>query len=167
MSKKEQLLSAEHLRAVLKYDPLTGIFIWCDCPWPRRHNGKQAGAPRGARGNYIRIAIDGTRYYAHRLAWLYMTGEWPEGQLDHADGDVQNNAWHNLRIASPSQNAANRRPADRPLPKGVTEMTRGYLASITVDYQSIKLGCFKTPAEAHAVYAATAQKFFGPFARPR
>ena len=47
---------------------------------------------------YLHIEIDGQDCLAHNLAWLYMTGEWPPGEIEHIDGDKLNNAWANLRL---------------------------------------------------------------------
>ena len=150
----------------MTFDPDTGIFTWTNCPWPRRHNGKRAGVPRGSRGNYIRIAVDGMRYYAHRLAWLYMTGNWPSLQIDHKDGDPQNNKWSNLREASQSQNSANKKRCGL-FPKGVFKQTRGgnYSARITKNYKATSLGTFTSPQDAHEAYVRKANEVHGEFAR--
>lgn len=82
-------LTAAWLRERYKYDPETGVFI----------NLARPGKPIGAltdRG-YVSIAIAGRGYRAHRLAWLYMTGEWPTHQIDHIDGNRANNSFSNLR----------------------------------------------------------------------
>jgi len=166
---KEDLITADYLRSIMTYDPATGIFTWTNCPWPRRHNGKQAGVPRGSRGNYIRIAIAGTRYYAHRLAWLYMTGRWPSLQIDHKDGNPQNNKWDNLREASQSQNSANKKRCAAHLPKGVSRASRShrYAAKITKDYRTTSLGSFPSPEEAHDAYTSAAKIIHGEFAREK
>ena len=53
--------------------------------------------------------VDGKRYLAHRLAWLYMTGEWPSKELDHEDRNRSNNRWLNIRVATKKQNGENRK----------------------------------------------------------
>ena len=57
---------------------------------------------------YTVIRFRGKLYLAHRLAWFYMTGEWPREQIDHKDGVRLNNKWDNLREATPGQNNMNR-----------------------------------------------------------
>lgn len=90
------MLTAERLRELLHYDPLTGVFS---------RNGKRVGSNRGHR--YVRVYVDGRMYFAHRLAWLYMNGFWPSHGVDHEDGDGFNNRWKNLRPATQAQNLQN------------------------------------------------------------
>src|SRR5262249_32141337 len=99
------MITQERLKEVLFYSPKTGTFIWRVTLNPRGKAGSVAGCKDGA---YWAIRIDRTLYDAHRLAWLYMTGEWPEG-IDHRDKDGINNRWKNLREADQSQNGANSR----------------------------------------------------------
>jgi hypothetical protein len=68
-------LTAERLREVLDYNPETGVFTWKVRTSIRVVAGKVAGSV-GKRG-YLIIGVGGRNYYAHRLAWLHMTGEWP------------------------------------------------------------------------------------------
>jgi hypothetical protein len=112
------------------------------------------------------IWIDGKRYYAHRLAWLYMTGKFPDQQIDHIDQDGTHNIWRNLREATNTQNAANSRRRNNASGfKGVFwQRSRRWRASIMVNSRRIHLGYFNTPEEAYAVYLAAAQKYFGEFA---
>lgn len=107
-------LTAERLRLLLRYDPETGEFCWLSRPPNSRANkifnakyvGRIAGCvcPRG----YRYIKIEQQFFSASRLAWLYMTGEWPKDEADHKDRDPSNNRFNNLREASRSQNGANR-----------------------------------------------------------
>jgi hypothetical protein len=98
-------LTANRLREVLDYNSETGVFTWRVALRPRMKIGTVAGW-LDERG-YRRVRIDARPYLAHRLAWLWMTGEWPSGRLDHRDGDPGNNCWSNLREAMQSQNSAN------------------------------------------------------------
>ena len=163
------MLTAERLRALLEYDPATGIFLWKARPfdrrWSARHAGKQAG---WLRTGYIVITIEAADYAAHRLAWLYMSGKWPSEVIDHADLDRANNRWSNLREATQSQNTANQalRARNKCGFKGVTRLPGGrYRAQIKVRQAITGLGVYDTPEEAHAAYCAAAVKYFGEFAR--
>ncbi|WIL02001.1 putative class I holin [Salmonella phage S4lw] len=101
-------LTADKLREVLHYDPDTGVFTW---KATRVHNagaGSEAGANHCA--GYRSIAFGGKRYLAHRLAWLYMTGEWPNSLIDHINGDGRDNRFCNLREADKSENGCNKGP---------------------------------------------------------
>jgi hypothetical protein len=98
-------LTQDRLKELLEYDPDTGLFVWrVSCGTARR--GDVAGGPHGS--GYLRIRLGRGRYYAHRLAFLYMTGALPLAEVDHIDRDRANNAWGNLRSATRSENAANR-----------------------------------------------------------
>jgi len=97
-------LTAERLREVVTYDPLTGIFRW------RVTRGcAKAGAVAGGpeKKGYLRISIDGRRFKAHRLAWLYVKGCWPVDQIDHENGRNADNRFDNLREANNPLNSAN------------------------------------------------------------
>lgn len=99
-----EMITSQRLRRLLKYTPETGIFTWrvnrC-----RVVSGDEAG--RITAYGYLSIKIDQVDYAAHRLAWLYMTGEWPVHQIDHQDRVRLNNRWTNLRPATNKQNHEN------------------------------------------------------------
>lgn len=94
---------------MLNYDPLTGLFTWRQKPQRRI----KIGAPVGCitDSGYLRTSIDRHYYRLHRLAWLYVTGAWPAGDIDHIDGNRTNNAFANLRDVSRTINAQNKREA--------------------------------------------------------
>jgi|ERR1700720_213694 len=103
-------LTVERLRERLSYDPESGIFTWrvaVGCARCRRKPGDLAG--RLLDRGYRQIKIEGRQYLAHRLAVHYMTGAWPEHEVDHRDLDKSNNRWDNLRAATSSQNKSNTR----------------------------------------------------------
>jgi hypothetical protein len=112
--------------------------------------------------------LDGQKYRAHHLAWLYMTGEWCR-ELDHRDCNRSNNAFSNLRAASRSQNGANSLRPRRNTSgfKGVFwhEEAQKWRAMIRKDYKLKHLGMFGTKEDAAAAYARAAQTYFGAFAR--
>lgn len=97
-------LTAARLRELYRYDADTGTFFRLSSS-----GGRAAGSIAGAvnADGYVQISIGGRLHYAHRLAWLYMTGEWPAELVDHEDRVRNNNAWHNLRLASNAENCQN------------------------------------------------------------
>lgn len=107
----------EYLRSIIDYDPCTGVLTWRARPrelfttsrsykiWNARFCGRQAGY---SSNGYIQVRIGKSIHLAHRVAWAYMTGAWPEKQLDHIDGDKSNNMFANLREATNSENGYNR-----------------------------------------------------------
>lgn len=146
-------LTAERLREALHYDPETGRFIWRF----RRNQYVDVGSVAGSdNGNgHIQIRLDGGMYLAHRLAWLYMTGSFPEQEIDHRDGQRDNNAWVNLREVTHRENMQNQRRArsDNHVGLlGVGRMGSKYRARINLDGKVKALGVFNTPEEAHAAY---------------
>ena len=159
------MLTAARAHELLTYDPATGIFRWR----VRRGAGVKAGDIAGTVDSAGRrnITVDNRRYRAHRLAFLYMTGEWPSGLVDHEDHDPDNNRWGNLREADQSQNQANAglRVDNTTGAKGVTAIGGKFMARIRHHGQRIHLGTFDTIREASAAYAEAAFALKGPFAR--
>jgi hypothetical protein len=160
------VITAEHLRELLHYDPETGVFTWIMRGPGRRLCGTVGSVnPLG----YQRIAINRRYYQAHRLAWLYVHGEWPVGDIDHINGDPGDNRIANLRPATRSQNLANskRRKNNTSGYKGVSwnKQARKWHARIGVDGQYKHLGLFTDPAEAHEAWLAAAKKTSREFAR--
>lgn len=161
-------LPAEELRRLLGYDPETGIFIRL----VRTANTIRVGDIAGYvnKAGYRLISVNGAEHNASRLAWFYMTGEWPQRQVDHKNRNKSDNRWANLRIASASQNIANSglHSKNKVGLKGVSRRKTGqYEAGICVNYRQIHLGLFNCPAAAHFAYVIAAEQNFGEFARAR
>ena len=153
------------LRELLTYDPETGVFRWNVRPGP--FSNVKAGSMAGGLNSdgYIQISVDGTKHKAHRLAWLYMTGEWPEHQIDHRDRNRANNAWANLREATPAQNAQNRPAFKNKIGRpGVARNHRGYMARISINGERVYLGTFSTASDAEKAYRAAARDLHREFA---
>jgi Demerecviridae HNH endonuclease len=158
-------LTAERLRDLLDYDPLTGVFSWRVTRSWLAVRGTPAGSKR--RDGRTVIHTCGGSHLASRLAWLWMTGDWPAGFVDHKDTDPTNDRWDNLRMATNTQNNANTKTPRHNTTglKGVSRSRSRYRASITVKDKSVHLGVFNTPIEAHAAYCRAAEALHGEFAR--
>lgn len=117
---------------------------------------------------YRTIMIDGRQYRAHRLVWLWHTGEWPDQEIDHINGQKDDNRFINLRLATSQQNNANRAPTRQNTSglKGVSlNQRRGkWYAMIRMNGKNRHLGSFSTKEEAHKAYQTAALAEFGPFA---
>lgn len=160
-------LTVERLKQVLAYNPADGAFTWISKTSKNATDlvGKTAGAVDST--GYIRIWIDGKRYVAHRLAWLYMTGDWPSNLVDHRDTIKTNNVWSNLREATNSENKANGKSYKKTsgLPKGVRRNGNKFSGQAVHNYKNHYCGSFDTPEEAHAAYVRVAAKLHGEFSR--
>jgi hypothetical protein len=148
------MLTAERLRKVLAYNPETGAFQW-----------NSTGSGRSAKpgcldaDGYWRIGIDYRMYKAHRLAWLYMNGEWPTAEIDHINCDKLDNRIANLRLCVGGiVNAQNQAGPTRRNKSGRPGLfwfakTNRWRVQITCNKKQIHLGYFKDIEEAAAVYA--------------
>jgi HNH endonuclease len=161
------------LKSVLDYDPETGLFRW-KTERSNRPNGGRIGTVAGcpASNGYWRIWLFGEERLGHRLAWLWMTGEWPASDIDHDNLNRADNKWLNLRLANPSLNAGNILPKKTkgwPFVKGVTfvkkQPNRPFKAGIEFEGKSYYLGSHPTLEEAAEAYAVKARELFGDFAR--
>ncbi len=156
----------ERLRELMDYNPDTGQFTWLR---GRARTARGTVAGHKCKDGYISIKIDREPNLAHRLAWLYMIGEWPPNDLDHRDRDRSNNAWSNLRLANDSLNQANkpRSKYNKSGYKGVRYWPdrNKWSAMLTVRGDRMFLGLFNSAAEAHWHYSEMAKEHFGEFAR--
>lgn len=142
-------LDHERLLNVLDYAPSTGAFTWKVRSSNRTHVGDRAGAVVGNGRRFI--MIDGEKFQAHRLAWFYVRGVWPEGDLRQINGDYDDCSIDNLKEMSRIEAARERdvgttntsgHKGVSPAPKG------GWKASITCNYKQVNLGIFPTKEEA-------------------
>lgn len=162
MAKRERI-TATRLREVLRYNPHNGLFYWRQ-PGPGRAQSGVAGSRR--KDGYITINVDHGCYLAHRLAWLAVTGIFPDFFVDHINGQKDDNRWRNLRLATNSQNLANKglmRTNTTGFP-GIyrPRQSRGWIAQFRNRY----LGTFDTRADAAQAYCRAAMAAYGPFAHP-
>lgn len=156
-------LTLDRLRELLEYNPATGEFRWR--PKLGRKNPYAARKVAGSinTDGYRVIRIDYQLHYAHRLAWLYIHGEWPPRLIDHRNNHRSDNRFHNLRLANDTENTYNR-PATRKNKsgfKGVAQATSGrWRATINGKH----LGVFDTPELASDAYEIAARELHGEFA---
>lgn len=149
------LLTADRVRELFHYDPLTGVFTRLRRTSNNVKHGEVAGSLNGK--GYLQIRVDGRVYYAHRLAWLYFHGVWPTDQIDHRNNVKHDNRICNLRESTNSQNQQNRQRARSDNKSGFLG-ARWYApldkwrASIGINGKNIHLGYFPTAELANAAY---------------
>lgn len=147
-------ITAERLRSVLDYDKETGLFTWKQRISTRVRIGDVAGTTDAA--GYVIVTVDGARYRAHRLAWLYMYGTWPEVTIDHKNGGRGRNQADNLREASLSENqqnrALNRNNKSGFLGVSWQENAAKWKAAIGLRGKKIYLGLFDSAEQAYEAY---------------
>ena len=129
----------------ITYDPASGIFLWAVPTSNRVRVGSKAGHLHGTLG-YVQIRWKRKLYYAHRLAFIFMTGKEPPEQVDHINGDRQDNRWSNLRAVTASQNQKNA-AMSRNNTSGFVgvhwdKAKSKWCAAITHNYKEIFLGYF-------------------------
>jgi hypothetical protein len=167
-------LTAEYARSLVHYDAETGYLIWkkrcgpgrLGKTWDTRFAGKVAGV-QGA--SHVYLKIKGAPYLAHRLAWLVTHGSWPATDIDHINGDGFDNRIVNLRLATPGQNAFNK--------KVQTNNTSGHpgvvwckaygkwTATIKVRGRNRFLGNYAKYEDAVTARRAAEKSYFGEFRR--
>ena len=159
-------LTRERLMEVVNYNADLGTFTNVIARSPRMIVGSIAGGIR--KNGYYRIAIDGKRYYAHRLAWLYVHGVWPADEIDHINGNRSDNRIENLRAADRRQNLGNQRRLSRNTSgyKGVSwcKARNLWVANIQKNGKLKHLGRFPSAEAAHQAYSSAAKEYFGEFA---
>ena len=145
MSKK--ILTQDRIRELFYYCEDTGIFT-------RKTNagGKKIGDVAGSRNHgpsntYIQIGVDAKMYSAHRLVWLYVYGHWPLRQIDHIDGNGENNRLSNLRDVSQSTNQKNQKLKSNNTSGHVgvswSNTNKKWVATLVSNLKTIYLGGYK------------------------
>lgn len=166
MPKVKRYICPEYLRSILDYDPHIGVFRWKVDRGGRSNSKIKAGTIAGSMNEegYWVIGIDGQVYGAHRLAWAWMHGKWPDRIVDHDNQFKTDNRILNLRLADEKQSVRNRKSKNKHGLKGVTVKRGLYRARIMVDGKSIHIGYYLTKEEAHAAYVEKARELHGRFA---
>ena len=160
------LSNCSEVKSLLHYDPDTGIFRWINRSgrYGRIPAGTIAGGISKAKNNgYCQIKVLGKFIKAHRLAWFYMTGEWPKGEIDHINRIRTDNRFCNLRVVSTQDNLKNKTTykSNTSGQSGVTwhKRVKMWQARISVDTKRMHLGYYDDKEEAAKVYLDAKAKF--------
>jgi hypothetical protein len=151
-----QILGAEELRSLFSYDADTGEFTRLVTKQKRATVSGKIGSDDLYGYKTTRIA--GRSYKIHRLAWLYVHGAWPDGDIDHINGNRSDNRIANLRDVARKVNLENQRRATNNRSTGLLgayfdrRKKNCYYARISVGDKSIHLGTFQTAEAAHEAY---------------
>ena len=152
------LVTLSEARELLSYDPETGHFTRLVSA-----GGVAKGSLAGCvmvRGDRT-VSINKKRIKEHRLAWLFMTGDWPKEEIDHIDGNPQNNRFSNLREATSAQNKQNRHIARKDNLHGLIGVCKHgaskdgspvWRARIQVDGKCKHIGLFDSAEKAQSAY---------------
>lgn len=160
-------LTHARVRELLDYEPSTGWLIW-KVGGQFTRAGVRAGSLNKVHG-YREVGVDGLKYRSARLAFFWMTGEWPGETVDHGNLNRDDDSWDNLRGASHQEQSANRGMlcTNRSGHKGVSwhkPLSKWY-ASIKIDGKSRNLGYYDNIKDAASAYAEALVAAFGAFAR--
>lgn len=180
MTPKEKAsgLTQDSLKKLVDYNPDTGVMTWKvrevnrsqDKTWNKVWAGKEVGYVSGKdQGSRHRIAVvNHVQYGVHRLVVLFMTGSWPDGEVDHINGKHADNRWCNLRVVTGQQNKWNRGPLkhNKLGVRGVwyNAKMEKYNAYIEYNYVRYNLGWYKDLDEAIDARTKAAVKFYGDYA---
>ncbi|MEK0324212.1 MAG: HNH endonuclease [Nitrosopumilus sp.] len=158
------MISAESVNRLLTRDTETGIFTW-KFGLSHTRSGQVAGFI--TLDGYISIRINGRQYFAHKLVVLLETGKYPEGEIDHKDGDPANNIYSNLRVCTHSENMKNHKQYSSNTSgcNGVSAHGSRWRSRIQVDGKRISLGVFDIKEDAAKAYDEAATVYFKEFKR--
>lgn len=154
MAGKDSVITAARVRELFDYDKSTG-HLTRRVRAGRCRAGERAGNVSKALG-YRMVYVDGVNCYEHRVIWLWVTGEWPDDEIDHRDTDRANNCWLNLRDVPHAINQQNLRRALSNSTTGLLGVSRNgkrWKAEIG-GVANTYIGTYDTPEEAHTAYVA-------------
>lgn len=142
----------EEVRDRIYYEPETGEVYWIK---PSKYKYYLKGAEAGyysKQSGYYDIKFIGKSFRLHRIIWLYMTGEWPKGQIDHINQVRSDNRWLNLRDVTNRQNSHNRKSNNKYIGVYKRGLNR-WEAQTTFEGKCYYLGSFNSEQKALKVYS--------------
>ncbi len=159
-------ITHERLKSLLSYDPLTGHFTRL-VDGTHTKAGEIAGSLKA--NGYREIYVAGDLYYEHRLAFIFMTGAFPEVCVDHINHIKNDNRWCNLRAATYSENNRNT-TLRKDNTSGVTGVCwnsrrQKWMATCCTNGKTKYLGYFKNLEDAAIVVAEARKEYHGAFAQ--
>lgn len=171
MSDQPPLFFERRLGRLLRYSPFTGALHWKarpanmfpDAASAARWNGRYAGTPaltaKNASG-YLTGIVLGRHVKAHSVAFAIAHGRWPR-EIDHINGDKEDNRLVNLREVTRQENSKNRsmRSDNRTGIVGISARHGKWLTRIQADGRSICLGTFDKFEDAVAARKAAEARY--------
>lgn len=149
---RKRTVTHSRLVELLAYEAETGLFRW-----RLTRRGSKEGSVAGciSADGYTRISIDCRNYTAHRLAWMYEQGDFPNAglQIDHINGNRSDNRKENLRLVTNSENQQNRHKksswaTSKTLGVHWDKRRNSWQAMITLNKKTMFLGRFKSEQDA-------------------
>lgn len=178
------MIIPKELSTLIKYNPETGGLAWRNRTSDMFNSGKRSKEAKASIFNahyadkpalsnktsegYLAGTLKKKHLKAHRVAWAIFYGEWPEGIIDHINGDRTDNRICNLRVVTTSQNMMNsdKRAMCSSAFKGVKRDRSSWVASIQSANKPIHIGSFQSEHTASIAYDMFASVLHGEFARP-
>jgi hypothetical protein len=164
MFSEKSIENPEKIKELLKYDPDTGIFTWIAKTAPRA-NRRKIGSEAGSidKNGYIIISIFGVRILAHRLAWYFVHNKFPNHNVDHINGNRNDNKIENLRDVPQAINSQNSRVPRANNKSGYlgvhfSKVSNKWTSQITINRKCKSLGFFETPEAAYTAYLEAKRK---------
>lgn len=161
---KKTMLTHEQVREWFRYNKKTGRLTWAVQRRGRgglTQIGEDVGCLSGA--GYRITTLSRQSYMVHRIIWLYVTGSWPEFDIDHRNGIGTDNRWCNLRLAPSAINQENQRRGFRSNKSGLlgawpSSDGKKWRSVIKVGPKFHFLGYFEHAIDAHRAYVKAKRK---------
>lgn len=153
------VITQKELKKILTYNPETGIFVWL-----KNKGTARAGDYAGyIQNGYNVIMINGSNFRSHRLAWLYVYGEWPKEQIDHINHNREDNKLINLREVTHQENLKNitlkKNNKSGIMGVGWIKQNSSWRAYISSNKKWIHLGSFNDKFEAICARKSAERKY--------